>query len=334
MKRKFRPDSATVLWIAGAACAVIFALGVLIYGISTGFGIDDLKHFGVQGEMNVPQTTYEDLDELTELEIDWRAGPVTVVFYGGGTLEVTETAQRALTAHEKLDLDISGTKLEISWDDALFHLPFSHAQAKALEVRIPAMFRETMESVEIRNDAGDIRMEEMTAGKLLLKTTSGEIELGSAAAETAEISTDSGDITAQSMAVGERLDVSTVSGRVEITGCDAGKLSVSSTTGDVFCGGAARDLRVSGVSANAEIVLTALPGRADVRSVSGPVRIALPDSPEGFSCAFSSVGGAFASDFAVREAEGLYTAGDGAAELLVKTTSADCEIVKTRAVAP
>lgn len=82
------------LKIAALSCVAVFAIGVLAFGLATGFGIRDLLGFWRDTEQNgsydTPYTYTESLEYLDELAIDWAAGPVTLSLYDGDDVTVTE----------------------------------------------------------------------------------------------------------------------------------------------------------------------------------------------------------------------------------------------------
>ena len=118
-----------VLKITALSCVAVFALGVLIFGLVTGFGVEDVRALfekPAESGYDTPYTYTEDLDYLDELVIDWPGGPVTLSLYDGDVVTVTETARRALEEEEKLALEIDGgtlrfrhlfTRFEVQLDD-------------------------------------------------------------------------------------------------------------------------------------------------------------------------------------------------------------------------
>lgn len=323
MKRKFRVDPAFVIRIAALLCVAAFAVTVLLYGLSTGFGVGDFVRFGVQGELNVTETYTEEMDELTDLQISWLAGPVTVGFYNGAVVQLVETAQRTLHENERLSVDTSGSEMEIAWDSSLVRIPFGHSEAKALEVRIPRAFYSTLESVEISTTSGDISLDGFSLLSLSLSTVSGEIAVSNLAADAVTLSTTSGDITAENVGGLQTMAVSTVSGALALTGCDAGELSLSSTSGNMTFGGSAKSVVSSAVSAQTAFRFSALPKTAELGSVSGDISLSAEDSgePSGFLLEFSSVSGAMDTSLPLQKEGNRYTAGNGSAEIRVTTTS-------------
>ena len=108
-----------VLKITALSCIAVFALGVLIFGLVTGFGIEDVRALfekPAESGYDTPYTYTEDLDYLDELVIDWPGGPVTLSLYDGDVVTVTETARRALEEEEKLALEIVDTFLDTPFE--------------------------------------------------------------------------------------------------------------------------------------------------------------------------------------------------------------------------
>ena len=95
-------------------CSVaVFALGVLIYGFSTQFGIPDLMKKSDDTVREMPYVYEQAVKTLREIEVDWANGPITLNFHSGDLIQITETAKKEISEDEKLYLEVSGGMLSV-----------------------------------------------------------------------------------------------------------------------------------------------------------------------------------------------------------------------------
>lgn len=323
-------NSGTVLRVVALACVSVFAIGVLIYGLATGFGLKEFRRFGFQKDFTTPYEYTKEADELTEIDITWLAGPVTLSFYNGPDIRVTEIAQRDLSESEQLSLSLSRKKLDIRWNSSLFNLfGFWHSEAKSLEVQIPRQFTYSLESVRVSTSSGDIVMDDLTVEKAVFETVSGELQVRNISAEEVQLKTTSGDIVAENVAGIESFTASTVSGEAQFSGIQAGKFEFKTTSGDLVFGGTAEGFKGSAVSGELDVTLSNWPAETKLDSVSGDIAFRAPSSPEGFTCKFKTVSGDFKSAFATQKSDDTYICGDGTLEMKINTTSGDVILAPT-----
>lgn len=279
-----------VLKITALSCIAVFALGVLIFGLVTGFGIEDVRALfekPAESGYDTPYTYTEDLDYLDELVIDWPGGPVTLSLYDGDVVTVTETARRALEEEEKLALEIDGGTLSIRWNGAWLQAGISDDEAKRLEVQVPQTLAEDLSAVSIRTSSGDVSAAGFAAREISLETVSGDIDAAA---------------------------------------LRAGRLTLNSTSGAVAADGTAETLTCRSVSGAASLTLRSWPAEAEISTVSGGVAVRGPADESGFACVVSTVSGETDCGFDAAEEGGTYTLGAGEAALRISTTSGNVEL--------
>ena len=223
-----------VLKITALSCIAVFALGVLIFGLVTGFGIEDVRALfekPAESGYDTPYTYTEDLDYLDELVIDWPGGPVTLSLYDGDVVTVTETARRALEEEEKLALEIDGGTLSIRWNGAWLQAGISDDEAKRLEVQVPQTLAEDLSAVSIRTSSGDVSAAGFAAREISLETVSGDIDAAALRAGRLTLNSTSGEIRGENLEGTENVTAGNVSGETALTGVQAGTLALSSTSG-------------------------------------------------------------------------------------------------------
>ena len=318
-----------VLKIVALACVAVFAVGVLAFGLATGFGFGDIVAGNAEGmtPYEVPYDYMEETEYLREIKIDWVSGPVTLTLYDDHVIRVRETARRELKENEKLELDLSGGELSVKWDSALLHFSVMADQSKSLEVWIPRELADSLSKVSVRSVSGDIRTENFAADEAAFHTTSGGIEVNGIRAETLELSSTSGEITGENLEATDKLRASNTSGGTTLTALTAGELELNTTSGEMEAAGVAEQLSCRSVSGGVKLTMEKWAQRAEISTVSGSVTLSAPETADGFTCAFDSVSGDLTSVFAVQESDDTYTYGSGAAKLKISTTSGDVSLI-------
>lgn len=279
-----------VLKITALSCIAVFALGVLIFGLVTGFGIEDVRALfekPAESGYDTPYTYTEDLDYLDELVIDWPGGPVTLSLYDGDVVTVTETARRALEEEEKLALEIDGGTLSIRWNGAWLQAGISDDEAKRLEVQVPQTLAEDLSAVSIRTSSGDVSAAGFAAREISLETVSGDIDAAALRAGRLTLNSTSGEIRGENLEGTENVTAGNVSGETALTGVQAGTLALSSTSGAVAADGTAETLTCRSVSGAASLTLRSWPAEAEISTVSGGVAVRGPADESGFACVVS-----------------------------------------------
>lgn len=318
------------LKIAALSCVAVFAIGVLAFGLATGFGIRDLLGFWrdteQSGSYDTPYTYTESLEYLDELVIDWAAGPVTLSLYDGDAVTVTETAQRALKEDEKLSLEIDGGKLTVRWNGAWLHFGVSGGDAKRLEVQVPRALAGDLSKISVYTASGTLQTADFAAREISLQTVSGDIEVSGLSAGQLALNSTSGTIRGEGLVGTERLEAGNVSGETALAGVQAGELKISSTSGAVEAEGTADSVDCSSVSGAVSLTMQAWAEETVLSTVSGGVTLRGPETETGFTCRYSTVSGKMTCGFSAKQDGDDYIFGKGEAAVSISTTSGDAEL--------
>lgn len=149
------------------------------------------------------------------------------------------------------------------------------------------------EQVKVTATAGDIGIDDhLTAQSLIVRATSGDIQVSHAACGMIELKSASGDIQGEDLTGCVRAE--SMSGDVALSG-DFNSLCLKSASGDIQVEGGVTELVASSVSGDVEAELSCLPAAMVLSSKSGDCRAALPEG-QGFSLDFSTVSGDFESE--------------------------------------
>ena len=315
-----------ILRIAALGCVLVFVVGVLIYGIKTDFGFLDLSREPDDGVYAVSQTYEEEVKSLRQIHVDWVNGPVTLQFYAGDVIRITESAKAELHEDEKLYLELSGGELSVRWNSALLQWNTWRKAPKQLEILIPQAFYQTLEDVRIETVAGNVEIEGLTAADASFTSALGELHLKDVTAERFTAKTVSGNLLCQNITGTEELQARSNSGNITLAGITAGAAVLDTTSGDVTLSGSMTAVECETVSGDVQMDFAAWPEKTDLRAVSGSTEILAPAAEAGFVCRFTSVSGTLQSDFAMKQSGDTYTCGAGTYSVRLDTTSGDAAL--------
>lgn len=315
-----------IIRIAALVCVLIFAVTVLIYGVNVKFGIPDLIRKPENAVRETPYVYEEEVKTLRGIEVDWVSGPVTLKFYGGEKIRITETAKKEISEDDKLYLEVSGGTVSVKWNSSRLHLGLAKEDAKQLEIEIPNKFSETIESVRIKTVSGDIGIDGLTVKEAEFKSTSGEQHLSNITAESFEASSVSGEIFCRGVVGSEEYKISSTSGDMELEGVSGGDMQIDTTSGEIEMEGTAEQLQCAAVSGSVKLDLNAWPAQTKIESVSGDVKLYAPDTRDGFLCNVSTSSGDFDCGFETQKSGSLYQHGAGKNSINISTTSGDISL--------
>ncbi len=142
-------------------------------------------------------------------------------------------------------------------------------------VYLPDQSRLALEDVEAYT-TGDLRMKQARAlsGKLHLKNVFGNLVAGDMEAESIHLESDSGHIQAGTLAAREEVEVTNVSGDIEVTSLQGG-FSLNNVSGDISLGAVLGEGKATNVSGNIELYVEEAREDMDLATVSGNVNVGL-----------------------------------------------------------
>lgn len=225
---------------------------------------------------------------ITELEIDWVSGSVTVQpgdtdgicyaetgsFDSKYAMEVTETAHKL-----KIDFCREGVSKGLSFSGG-------SSVRKDLTVTVPR---------------------DWVCQALTVETVSAPVKLS--------------DLTA------EELEYEGVSGTLTADNCTAAELSLDTVSGSVQFSGAFDRGEFETTSGSITLTLSDPAKTMEIDSVSGGVTVAYPDNC-GFTVRFDTVSGKFSSDLAGTTRSNLFVSGDGSCQIRMDSVSGGLNIRK------
>lgn len=315
-----------------ALIVVLIALGIgawfLFGSTASGLSYPDAGKYSV-GDATVSET-------VNNLFVDWTAGKVSVEYYGGTEITVSETANRTLSEDDKLRWWLDGDTLRIRYAKPGFRVTFD--LEKQLTIRLP--YGAVLESADISSTSGDMYIPALTADSIRLDSTSGRIDV-STLTKQLTVSSTSGDVTLYQNGDMDSADLGSTSGNVSffLEG-SMKKIKANSTSGgvSVIVNGSADEVKLHSTSGNiytslssvkkAEISSTSGSYTGTVKSfddlkintTSGSVNATLGTDP-GFTCKVSTSSGYFNSELPLVANGNTYTCGDGSAKCEIGTSS-------------
>jgi len=244
---------------------------------------------------------------VKNLDIDWVDGEVNIAYHAKGTVEIAETAPRAISEDEALRWWLDGDTLRIQYAKSGFSLRklFSFkSKSKTLTVTLP-------EGVEL----GDVGID----------VTSGDVMVRDLKADNVKIGLTSGDLSIKQSGTTERMELKSTSGNIDAELSDVGDLIVDVTSGDIKVeGGAVTKASVDSTSGKINVNLTAFDD-LKIKATSGNITAALPSNP-GYRAEVDTTSGSFDYTVALTRDGKAYTCGDGSAHLKIDSTSGNVRL--------
>lgn len=268
--------------------------------------------------------------DINSLEIDWVNGKVEVqISESADEISIVEYGNRELEEKDQLYLKESGGVLTVKWQENSNLVSIFNWLEKDLVVEIPKALAENLESFTCMTVSGDIQAGDLNAVDCEMSTTSGEISAAHIQSNSLEFTSVSGSINI-SQTDSDGLKIFTTSGSIRGTELTAQDAEVNTVSGSVDLKGAFTGaLAADSTSGSVDIVSSACPDKVDFGSISGSLRLTLPEN-KGFTAKYSSVSGDFKSDFPTtgdsgNSGQAVYE--DGSASFSFETVSGDMNIL-------
>lgn len=284
------------------------------------------------------------LDELEQLEINWLSGGVSICPWDGDHIEVVEYSKKALAPGQECLLMVNSAQKLLSireyrqktsprgvfgngWN------PFNKP-SKRLEVFIPREQCGSIEKLRVQSMSGTVQASELSGESFEINAVSGTVLLRSISAETLDAGTVSGSLIVEGCSA-EKLNAHSVSGTNSCRGFSAEKAELTTVSGSLAAHGNAEKFKVSTVSGSATLTVDQCPEKANLSSVSGSIKLRLPENA-GFTADYSSSSGSFYTDFGAqiktdgkRKKSGRAVFGNGETKLDLHTTSGSLKILRS-----
>lgn len=263
---------------------------------STGWVVADCLQF-LQEDIPIVETTYIEVPDgkntfpaasVSELEIEWVAGDILI--QPGISDQITVKEDGISDDRYAMVLRHQGDKLKIIFcEEGLGNfIGFSSGSELEKDLTITVPKDWICESLRIECASATVEVNDMTI---------------------------------------REVDFDGASGACEFENCTVGEIDIDTASGDIRFVGSLDILDCDAASASVYAVLSNVPSRLDMDTMSGDLDITLPEDA-GFALAMDSASSDFESDFETTMKNGNYVCGDGRCRINVDALSGDVTIRK------
>ena len=212
------------------------------------------------------------MNELTDLTIDWIFGSVTIELTGSDVIRIQETSMGAISEKNALRYGVSGSKLRIQ---ACKKGYIGQLPRKELTVYLPRSLAAGLKECEIDTVSASVSAGDLKLDELEINTVSGRVRLSNMIVEEAQVDTVSGPISLLDCEI-DSLRLDSVSGKGKITGA-VRKVKSSSVSGEIdLTLTTCSEIKISTMSGDVTLALSATPKELQIDTTSGKTRLALP----------------------------------------------------------
>lgn len=308
--------SAIIRIIAWSVVALLLTavLCVAIIGPSWSFlpSFDDLNWGVSLGGANL---TYSDselyspvsgpvtLDGIHALNVSWYAGGVSVQPHDENTVSFSETGAETVGEELKMHYYVKDNQVFIRFSKSKTWRVFRFS-GKQLTILVP---RSLFNEIRISAVSANIELKDISADKMDLESVSGDISLF--------------DVSARNC------DVEQVSGRIFGSGINSQVFDAQTVSGKTNVSGSFQEISHEGVSGDAEYASSICPVDADIGTVSGNIRLSIPEN-QGFTARYDKISGTVSNEFPATSEKNRAVYGDGSAEFSFETVSGNIYISK------
>lgn len=256
-------------------CGGAFTLAALC------FALDDATTKAVETTANgaaSTRTATQAVEGLNDVRIASTSADINVELSDDQSLHtaLVATSDAPLPDDVRLESAVDGQTLRITVVEgkdrnfSFFQLMKKNARPSLL-VRMPKGFKPTL---DIHSVSGDVRLPELALTAAKVSTVSGDLDLTCLHGATFAVESVSGDIDVRDCIEGDSVVLKTTSGDVAVAGIK-GRVDVTSVSGDVNVEGVGTGT-VRTTSGNIDLRLTPTAGELRGNSISGDVTVVLP----------------------------------------------------------
>lgn len=262
-------------------------------------------------------------EAIESLDIDWVCGKVNLVTHADGGVLLSEKAASSLADDMRVHWWLDGTTLRVRFCAPGLRAPLLGYAEKELTIALPEGAR--LSSISVSTASANVAADKISASRLSVSTASGNTR---AVCEADEIilRSASGNITLNQAGKTTLAQLHSVSGKIESRFDQCEKAEFDAVSGRInVTASRISSLSAKAVSGNISFALNKAADSCSLQTTSGAVLLALPDA-FGFTLRGNSISGDFSSDLALKKSGNVYTHGDGAAEIYIKTVSGDISV--------
>jgi DUF4097 and DUF4098 domain-containing protein YvlB len=277
---------------------------------------------------------YQDADEYTagnidisgtveKLDIDWKAGSVTVSHHDKDTVSVTETCETELSEERQVHTWLDGNVLHIRYCKSGESFTLTNSEKK-LEVKVPMNIKLT--DIDMDGASCDAVFDDISADTFNVDMASGTAELKNCTANIFDLDSASGGIILTQKGDSDKISADTASGKVDITAENVKELNTDSASGTVKIDVQTSDkVDIDTASGDTEVHFANMPKEINFDAASGDITMYTPKNPD-ITIDFDTASGDFNSDISFKMEGKKYISGTGENKMKADTASGDLYI--------
>lgn len=293
-----------VLW----SVVALILINILLIGIGFGsftFGINKYpnasKYTAGSGEI--------DAGNLSEIEINWIEGNVSIESYDGDTVHFYEESRKELDEKNMLHYYNDNGRLIIQYEKPNTSI-FSFGKYnydKHLTVQVPEEMT-NLKTLNLDLVSSDSYVTGINVKYLDIENISGSVSLKDIEVSELDIETVSGSIDSDNIIVKKHADIETTSGSAKLSG-SVNRINFDSTSGDL------------------DLLSDVCPDEIDTDTISGDINITIPNN-EGFTYSYDGLSGDINCEFDIIKNNDEAVHGNGKSEFSFDSISGDINIMK------
>lgn len=327
----------TIAFIIFWAVLIIIGLIVLDYGSKNKFGLevftDEYRHTVGVGSTNNYNYSHSAAD-ISEIDIRWQSGKVELKLTDSEEFRITEVSSKELDHSNRLIIEGEEGVLLIKWDEQTGIKEFLRGQYdKDLLVEIPKDLN--ISGIKINTVYGEVNLSEVISSELKITSVTAPMKLRKCKAYEMKLKSDSGLIDLEEV-MAEDMKVTSNSGDIKAKDSVGSILKLDSVSGNIEFFGSFEKIKANSADGLLDLSTDVLPKQVDMGSVSGEIRLCIPEDSD-LPVTLKSVSGEIKTDFEKLDAEN-FVASEKEAEdedeedeesfLNIRTTSGDIKLIE------
>ena len=266
-------------------------------------------------------------EKIETIDVNYLSGDVKLIGTDSDTISIKETSDKQLSEQQKVHTWVDGTTLYVRYCASAKGLDLNNLN-KHLEITIPEDVK--LSDVNVKDSSGDVECQNFEAENANVSVSSGHVTIGCEVGKI-KVHASSGNIMFEQQGDSEEIDLSSSSGKINVTMENAEKVSISASSGNVkIAANEIKDFHSKISSGTGEYRFVKVPGKTDISQSSGDVTLYLPKDAD-LTGDFHLSSGKLFYELAFAKNGDSYVCGTGANQMKVHVSSGNVDIKATSA---
>ena len=262
-------------------------------------------------------------EKISDFDLNWSSGTVTVTRYSGSTISVQETCDSDLSDDKRVHTWVDGNTLHVQFCKSGEVFVMKNGEKK-LEIKIPENLE--IKGISYDGSSADATFENLTTDSFKADTSSGDLKLISCTSKTFDIESSSGEIDLIQRGESDRISVEASSGDISVSAETVKDLTADVSSGKIKLDAKRADsVTTDASSGDARLAFENVPSNMKLESSSGEITVSLPKNAD-FKAEVDTSSGKFESDIPCSKNGDTYTSGNGSNNFNFETSSGDIQI--------